>query len=210
MKPAAAHSLPVVADQKRRAFWLKHLHQWHWISSGICLVAMLVFAATGLTLNHAAQIEAKPQVTHRKATLPESLLAPLRQQAEAADAKGGSKAALPPAVRDWVGRELAVTVDQQSADWSADEVYVALPRPGGDAWVRVALETARSSMRRPTVAGFPISMTCTRAAIRARPGAGSSMCLRWLAWCSASPACSCCRCMPASARLPGRWWRWGW
>ncbi|MAF01248.1 MULTISPECIES: PepSY-associated TM helix domain-containing protein [Herbaspirillum] len=140
MKPAAAHSLPVVADQKRRAFWLKHLHQWHWISSGICLVAMLVFAATGLTLNHAAQIEAKPQVTHRKATLPESLLAPLRQQAEAADAKGGSKAALPSAVRDWVGRELAVTVDQQSAEWSADEVYVALPRPGGDAWLRVALE----------------------------------------------------------------------
>jgi hypothetical protein len=71
-------SLPAVADQKRRAFWLKHLHQWHWISSGICLVAMLVFAATGLTLNHAAQIEAKPQVTHRKALLPESLLAPLR------------------------------------------------------------------------------------------------------------------------------------
>ena len=101
---------------------------------------MLVFAATGLTLNHAAQIEAKPQVTHRKDLLPESLLAPLRQQAEAADVKGGSKAPLPPAVRDWVGRELAVTVDQQAAEWSADEVYVALPRPGGDAWLRVALE----------------------------------------------------------------------
>lgn len=139
MKPAAAHSLPVVADQKRRAFWLKQLHQWHWISSGICLVAMLVFAATGLTLNHAAQIEAKPQVTHRKATLPAPLLASLRQQAEAADA-GGSKSPLPAALRDWTERELAVSVDHHDAEWSADELYVALPRPGGDAWLRVGLE----------------------------------------------------------------------
>ncbi|MCI1003961.1 PepSY-associated TM helix domain-containing protein [Herbaspirillum sp. C7C8] len=140
MKPAAAHSLPVVADQKRRAFWLKQLHQWHWISSGICLVAMLVFAATGLTLNHAAQIEAKPQVTHRKATLPAPLLASLRQQAEAADANGGSKSPLPAALRDWTERELAVSVDHHDAEWSADELYVALPRPGGDAWLRVGLE----------------------------------------------------------------------
>lgn len=140
MKPAAAHSLPVVADQKRRAFWLKQLHQWHWISSGICLVAMLVFAATGLTLNHAAQIEAKPQVTHRKATLPAPLLASLRQQAEAADASGGSKSPLPAALRDWTERELAVSVDHHDAEWSADELYVALPRPGGDAWLRVGLE----------------------------------------------------------------------
>ncbi|NUT60862.1 PepSY-associated TM helix domain-containing protein [Herbaspirillum sp. C9C3] len=140
MKPAAAHSLPVVADQKRRAFWLKQLHQWHWISSGICLVAMLVFAATGLTLNHAAQIEAKPQVTHRKATLPAPLLASLRQQAEAADANGASKSPLPAALRDWTERELAVSVDHHDAEWSADELYVALPRPGGDAWLRVGLE----------------------------------------------------------------------
>ncbi|EIJ46891.1 hypothetical protein GWL_11310 [Herbaspirillum sp. GW103] len=140
MKPVAAHSLPVVADQKRRAFWLKQLHQWHWISSGICLVAMLVFAATGLTLNHAAQIEAKPQVTHRKATLPAPLLASLRQQAEAADANGASKSPLPAALRDWTERELAVSVDHHDAEWSADELYVALPRPGGDAWLRVGLE----------------------------------------------------------------------
>ena len=30
--------------------------------------------------------------------------------------------------------------EKQAAEWSADEVYVALPRPGGDAWLRVALE----------------------------------------------------------------------
>ncbi|QNB06963.1 hypothetical protein G5S34_09390 [Herbaspirillum frisingense] len=130
-------------DQKRRAFWLKHLHQWHWISSGICLVAMLAFAVTGLTLNHAAQIEAKPQVVHRTAVLPPALLTPLRQQAEAAsavDTKGGSKDPMPTAVRDWVARQWSVSVGTQAAEWSTDEVYVALPRPGGDAWLRVALE----------------------------------------------------------------------
>ncbi|WP_050467213.1 PepSY-associated TM helix domain-containing protein [Herbaspirillum chlorophenolicum] len=142
MKEAnAAKQLP---DQKRRAFWLKHLHQWHWISSGMCLVAMLAFAATGLTLNHAAQIEAKPQVSHRHAQLPEALLAPLRRQAEAADSKGSSaRDELPAPVRDWIAQQLSVAVGAQAAEWSADEVYVSLPRPGGDAWLRVALEDGK-------------------------------------------------------------------
>ena len=32
---------------RRRAYWLKTLHQWHWISSAICLLGMLLFAVTG-------------------------------------------------------------------------------------------------------------------------------------------------------------------
>ncbi|HZG21926.1 MAG TPA: PepSY-associated TM helix domain-containing protein [Herbaspirillum sp.] len=143
MKDSSIIPVNAIADQKRRAFWLKHLHQWHWISSGICLVAMLAFAVTGLTLNHAAQIEAKPQVVHRTAVLPPALLTPLRQQAEAAsavDTKGGSKDPLPAPVRDWVAQQWSVAVGTQAAEWSTDEVYVALPRPGGDAWLRVALE----------------------------------------------------------------------
>ncbi|MBP0600129.1 PepSY-associated TM helix domain-containing protein [Herbaspirillum sp. LeCh32-8] len=127
-------------DQKRRAFWLKHLHQWHWISSGMCLVAMLAFAVTGLTLNHAAQIEAHPQVVHQEAQLPPPLLAPLKAQAKAADGKSAAKDPLPGAVRDWIAQQLSVTVGARPAEWSADEVYVSLPRPGGDAWLRVELE----------------------------------------------------------------------
>ncbi|WDZ94729.1 PepSY-associated TM helix domain-containing protein [Herbaspirillum sp. WKF16] len=139
MKDVTASPLP---DQKRRAFWLKHLHQWHWISSGICLVAMLAFAATGLTLNHAAQIEARPQVSHREAQLPERLLAPLRAQAQAAD-KAGGKAPMPAGARDWIAAQMAVTIGAQAAEWSPDEVYVSLPRPGGDAWLRVELEDGK-------------------------------------------------------------------
>lgn len=137
MKDLTASQLP---DQKRRAFWLKHLHQWHWISSGICLVAMIAFAATGLTLNHAAQIEAKPKVSRLGAQLPQALLAPLRARAEAADKAGGSKEPLPGEVREWIARQMSVTVGAQAAEWSPDEVYVSLPRPGGDAWLRVELE----------------------------------------------------------------------
>lgn len=117
-------------DQKRRAYWLKTLHQWHWISSAVCLVAMLGFAITGITLNHAAQISADPVVSTDKATLPAPLLATLAKPAS-------DSAPLPPAVADWLASKLDVRVGATPGDWSDDEVYLALPRPGGDAWLSI-------------------------------------------------------------------------
>ena len=55
----------------RHPGWLKTLHQWHWISSAVCLMGMLLFAVTGITLNHAADIGSKPEVSRRQAVLPE-------------------------------------------------------------------------------------------------------------------------------------------
>lgn len=139
MKDAVASKMQ---DQKRRSFWLKQLHQWHWISSGICLIAMLAFAVTGFTLNHAAQIEARPHVTHLGGKLPGELLTPLKHQAEEADGNSAlSKQPLPTSLRDWIDKQLSVTVGAQAAEWSPDEVYVSLPRPGGDAWLRVELSS---------------------------------------------------------------------
>ncbi len=64
-----------IADQKkRRAFFFRQLYQWHWISSGLCLIGMLLFAFTGITLNHAGQIEAAPKVVMRDGQLPQPLL----------------------------------------------------------------------------------------------------------------------------------------
>jgi uncharacterized protein len=40
-------------QQARRSFWLRQLTQWHWISAAISLIGMILFAATGITLNHA-------------------------------------------------------------------------------------------------------------------------------------------------------------
>lgn len=120
--------------QQRRAFWMKQLHQWHWISSALCLVGMLLFAFTGITLNHAGSIEAKPAVRHESASLPP----PLRKLV-AGDA--ASKAALPEAVAGWVGERWQARVAGRPAEWSADEIYLSLPRPGGDGWLSIDRET---------------------------------------------------------------------
>lgn len=119
------------ADHRRRSFWLKHLHRWHWISAALCLVGMILFAATGITLNHAGQIEASPKVTTVEKRLPPALLEGL------AAAEGPERRALPDNLRDWLARELGVRAAGREAEWSADEIYLALPRPGGDGWVSI-------------------------------------------------------------------------
>ena len=128
----------------RRAYWLKTLHEWHWVSSAICLVGMLLFAVTGFTLNHAGQIEAKPKVASAQAQLPADLLGSLRQSAERAQQKAGAQPALteplPESVDRWAEAEFKTGAMQGVAvEWSADEAYVPLPRPGGDAWLRIDL-----------------------------------------------------------------------
>ena len=43
MSPTSTHS----TQQQRRGYWLRTLHQWHWISAAVCLVGMLLFSVTG-------------------------------------------------------------------------------------------------------------------------------------------------------------------
>src|SRR5205085_7053862 len=94
-RPSAPPSAP------SRALWLRQLHQWHWISSAMCLMAMLLFSITGFTLNHASQIETKPVVTRVKAQLP----APLqRQLADFASGHADAKLPLPAILADWAER----------------------------------------------------------------------------------------------------------
>jgi uncharacterized protein len=120
-----------VAAQKRRAFWLKHLHQWHWVSAAICLIALLLFSITGITLNHAAQISAKPTVTTREEKLPAPLLSRLKSEGDA------EKAPLPTIVSEWINDQMGLSTSGRTAEWSEDEVYVSMPRPGGDAWLSI-------------------------------------------------------------------------
>lgn len=121
-----------------RAAWLKQLHQWHWISSALCLIGMILFAVTGITLNHAADIESKPAIVAKTAQLPDALAAPLK--AARAD-EPDSKAAVPAPVRAWLAKELGRAVDEREAEWTRDEIYLAMPRPGGDAWIRIARDS---------------------------------------------------------------------
>ena len=126
------HLAPSVetSQLQRRAFWMRQLHQWHWISSALCLIGLLLFALTGITLNHAGQIEATPEVVRRNLTLPE----PLRAAVSGGEER---KAPLPARVGVWLNDELHAHLGDRPAEWSADEIYLALPRPGGDGWLSI-------------------------------------------------------------------------
>src|SRR5687768_17248133 len=124
-------------EQRSRAFWLKHLHQWHWMSAAMCLIGMVLFSITGFTLNHASWIGATPEVITQTAQLPEPLLAELKKKWEAGV---DEKAALPPPVAEWLNETLSLRATDRETEWSDDEIYVSLPRPGGDAWLTVNLE----------------------------------------------------------------------
>lgn len=122
-------------NQKKRAFWLKHLYRWHWISSAACLVGMLLFASTAITLNNASHIEAKPVISKKSATIPDKLLSQIKKN------PANDKAALPQATADWLSNVIGTDVAGVAGEWSDAEVYLSLPRPGGDAWLVIDRES---------------------------------------------------------------------
>ena len=141
MSPRPAPHDPVSAQQ-RRGFWLRQLHQWHWISSALCLFGMLLFTVTGITLNHAAKIEGTPQVDNRSTTLPPALLAQLVEAPEQ------GQAPLPGEVARWLGGELSHPLGARPAEWSPEEAYVSMPSPGADAWLSIDRETGAVEFER--------------------------------------------------------------
>lgn len=116
--------------RKWKPWWLKQLHTWHWVSAAVSLVAMLLFAMTGITLNHAATISATPTTVERSGTLPRSLVRLLAKEHPAG-------APLPAPVAAAIDGAVGLDPAGHTGEWSDGEVYVALPRPGGDAWVSV-------------------------------------------------------------------------
>lgn len=120
----------------RRLFWMTQARIWHWITGAATLVGMLMFAVTGITLNHAGQIEAKPAITEVTKVLPPDLLAQLGEAPE-----DGKTAILPKPVADWLQAETGAPISRRTGEWSDTEVYVGMPKPGGDAWLSIDRET---------------------------------------------------------------------
>lgn len=120
------------AAKKTSRLWLGSLREWHWISSAICLVGMLLFSVTGITLNHAAQIKAKPEIVTLEAEVPAAVIKTITIPSD-------EKAVLPDELRDWLAQTHDISVGNQLAEWSEDEIYISLPRPGGDAWLSIDL-----------------------------------------------------------------------
>jgi uncharacterized protein len=123
--------------QQKRAFWLKHLHQWHWVSAAACLIGLVLFSLTGFTLNHADDIGANPEVTTRTGALPDVL----RAELEALASSQPPPLQLPNTVKQWLDDELSIGTGDAAPEWSPEEVYVSLPRPGGDAWLSIDVPT---------------------------------------------------------------------
>ncbi|HCS65901.1 MAG TPA: hypothetical protein DIW64_18560 [Cellvibrio sp.] len=118
--------------KKSSRLWWGSLREWHWISSAICLVGMLLFSVTGITLNHAAQIKAKPEIVTLEAEVPANIISAITIPDE-------EKAVLPNVLIEWLAQAQGISVGNQLAEWSEDEIYLSLPRPGGDAWLSIDL-----------------------------------------------------------------------
>ena len=144
MTEAAAPVRPPKALNARRSFWLKQLHQWHWISAALSLIGLLLFAVTGITLNHAADIPAEPVTIERTATLP----APLLERLEAFPEETTDP--VPDAVARWASGSLGAQIAGRPTETTADEIYVALPEPGGDGWLVIDRATGEALRERTT------------------------------------------------------------
>lgn len=144
MTEAATPARPNKALNARRSFWLKQLHQWHWISAAVSLIGLLLFAVTGVTLNHAADIPAEPVTVEQTATLPGPLLNRLTAFPEE------TTDPVPDAVARWASDALKARIAGRPTETTADEIYVALPEPGGDGWLTIDRATGEALRERTT------------------------------------------------------------
>lgn len=113
------------------------IRKWHWMSSAICFVCMLLFSVTGITLNHAGSIEASPTTIHLEGEVPEAV------RAEIILPKEQKNMEVPAAVLHWFSHTHKLNFSRTQAEINDTELYLALPRPGGDAWLSVDTETGQ-------------------------------------------------------------------
>ncbi|MCS6954491.1 MAG: PepSY-associated TM helix domain-containing protein [Bryobacteraceae bacterium] len=121
-----------------RALLWRQMRIWHWVSSALCLAGMLLFAFTGITLNHAGQIPSKPRVEVVDTVLPAAVLQQLRS---------GKPEELRRAAA-WFRQRLGFAWDRAQIERHDGEWMASLPRPGGDAWLTVDLGTGLVHMEK--------------------------------------------------------------
>ncbi len=132
---------------RRSNTWMKTMHQWHWVSAAISLAGLVLFSITGITLNNAALFEGSHVTTQHQLALPSDVHADIQAWAEKfTDARliaKGNQATpapvLPKNLESWLNQALNIRIAGRPAEISADEVYVSLPEPGGDAWLAIDL-----------------------------------------------------------------------
>lgn len=134
-KPPKSRGLTKQAPSKT-SFWKRQARVWHSVSGAICLAGMLLFSLTGLTLNHAKETTSEPVVIETRVEMPADLIETMH-----AEPTNGYTRQLPLSLRDWISETLDISVTRKRVEWTEIDAYVALARPGGDAWLTIDRET---------------------------------------------------------------------
>jgi len=132
-----------------KPFWARQLRQWHWISSAVCLVLMLMFAITGVTLNHADLFEEGGQSVVREVALPDELHERLSRIAQGAT--------VPDALVDEIRRLTQADLSKRKVDNQYGEMVFDLAGPGRDRVLTIDLNAQSMTYEvtdRGTVAMF--------------------------------------------------------
>lgn len=114
----------------KSGFWRNQLRQWHWISSAVSLMGLLLFAVTGFTLNHAAQIEAQPKITKIEKQVPPATLAGL--------ASVTANVPLTPVQATAIRSAVGIDVRGATVDADDDGIYLTLSAPGADSTLEIS------------------------------------------------------------------------
>lgn len=114
----------------KSGFWRNQLRQWHWISSAVSLMGLLLFAVTGFTLNHAAQIEAQPKITKIEKQVPPATLAGL--------ASVTANVSLTPVQATAIRSAVGIDVRGATVDADDDGIYLTLSAPGADSTLEIS------------------------------------------------------------------------
>ncbi|QPM91845.1 hypothetical protein PSAL_031070 [Pseudooceanicola algae] len=105
---------------------MRQLQLWHWLTGAASLSTLIFFAVTGFVLNHPGFLSGRGDTEIREVALPAEL-----RDALAADTTSGT-APLPPPVARWLLKETREPVSTLRGDFSEDEIWIDLPRPGGN------------------------------------------------------------------------------
>ena len=116
------------------------MHTWHWVSSAVSLICMVLFSVTGITLNHASYFEANATEETTEATVPQKILTSL---VVSSDESGVSQ--LPTQLVSWIDSNVSheLPINKLVPEWNEYEIYLQQPFPGGDRWMSIDLDSGQ-------------------------------------------------------------------